>query len=1009
MEFQPLNYSTLEDLPLKYRQIFQSYSSFNSIQTQTLSHIFNKKNSLVITAPTGSGKTVILELAIVKLLMNFEKTNFNNDFKVVYVCPVKALCNERFNDWEPKFRCLGISCIEVTGDGGDYFDLVGYNLIITTPEKWDSLTRKWRDNAGLVQLVKLFLIDEVHLLGDFKRGPVLEAIVCRMKTVSKVLKLEPVRFVAISATIYNVEDLALWLGTKDSPADFFKFGNDVRPVQLQKIVKGYYQPPKQSDFLFDIQLSYKLKTVILDYSNGKPSLVFCSTRKSVLQTAKILSEQLTFHFTQTQLENLSDGAAFITDNKLRELILCGIGYHHAGVTSEDRHHVQNLFASGSLPILVATSTLAMGVNLPAHLVVIKSTKQYKAGRLEEYPESSILQMIGRAGRPQFDTTAIAIIMTKNDTVGKYEKMLESKEVIESSLHLHLPEYLNSEIVLYTITDLSVAMEWICNTFLYVRAMKNPKYYGLDPSGNRFKIEKGLELMCLKEINGLKKAELIEVSDNGMDISPTAHGRLMSHFYLSFETFKIFLQIKGTETMDEILSSLCEAHEFCEVQLRVNERKTLNELNRNKNRDHIRFPMTGKIKTRGMKVNCLIQACLGCLHIQDPALYQESVRIVKIAERLAKCLSEFLSKKPHHRSILNTTILAKCLHSKLWEDSPYLSRQLDRIGPTLGTLLAACGKTSFTVIKNSNPRDLEGIINRAPPFGNHLQEAVEHLPKYGLTANLMQSGPNNVHRANVRVTLLNADDIRKKNTAGEHHWVVLIVGDTNNNLLSYNRFTDFVLLQKDIEVAIRLTYSDLPHKLIANVISEQWVGIDVATELIIDSSAETVQISTPDNTRVKKKKKIEHVKLNQTLPNNFHFGKKSEGNKAEETNSKNEFVACFDVDVEIIEKPAETFQDVEMIPEISHCDTFKTPKSQAYGIIQKGEGEEEINHMRKPLLSLENIYESLAKQRTNERGGSRREYQNFNNTKSGYFFTGGPLKKFVFILFYVFILRLFLND
>ncbi|NHV87619.1 DEAD/DEAH box helicase, partial [Escherichia coli] len=85
---------------------------------------------------------------------------------------VKALCRERFDDWNPRFSKLGVSCIEVTGDGGDYFDLQGYNLIITTPEKWDSLTRKWRDNAGLVQMVKLLMIDEVHLLSDNKRGPV---------------------------------------------------------------------------------------------------------------------------------------------------------------------------------------------------------------------------------------------------------------------------------------------------------------------------------------------------------------------------------------------------------------------------------------------------------------------------------------------------------------------------------------------------------------------------------------------------------------------------------------------------------------------------------------------------------------------------------------------------------------------------------------------------------------------------------------------------------------------
>ncbi|KAK6627517.1 hypothetical protein RUM44_009995 [Polyplax serrata] len=997
------NYQTIEDLPRKYRQIFQHYTCFNSVQSQVISHVFDSDNSLVIAAPTGSGKTAVLELVIIKLLMDLENVNYNRDFKIVYVCPVKALCRERYNDWSIRFQTIGISSIEITGDGGDYFDLVGYNIVITTPEKWDSLTRRWRDNAGLVQLVKLFMIDEVHLLSDSQRGPVLEAVVGRMKTISRTLKLNPVRFVAISATIYNVEDLATWLGTKGSPAKYFKFGNEVRPVQLQKIVRGYHQTPNQSSFLFDIQLSYKLKTVILEYASGKPTLVFCSTRKSVFQTAKILADQLTFHFTEVQSRNLSDGAAALADGRLKELVQVGIGYHHAGLTVSDKHKIQNLFVSGILPILVATSTLAMGVNLPAHLVVIKSTQQYKAGHMEEYPESSILQMIGRAGRPQFDTTAIAVIMTKSDMVDRYERLLDSKEIIESSLHLHLPEHLNSEIVLYTITDLSVAMDWICNTFLYVRALKNPKYYGFDSNGSRFKIEKGLEMMCLKEINGLKKAELIQVSNNGMDISPTPNGRLMSHFYLSFQTFKIFLQLKGTETMAEILGALSEAHEFSEIQLRVNERKTLNELNRHKTRDHVRFPLAGKIKTKSMKVNCLIQSCLGCLFIQDPALNQESVRIVKIAERLTRCLSEFLSKKPHYQSLLNTLLLAKCLHSKLWEDSPFLSRQLDRIGPTLGSLLAACNKTSFEAIERSNPRDLEKVLNRAPPFGNHLLDAVRHLPKYNLTVEMIRTNANGI-QTNIKVSLLNSNDIAKRNTAGDHHWVSLIVGDTNNNLLSYNRFNDQSLLRKDFEVTTTFKDHDLPHKLIACVISEQWVGVDVSKEIVICPAAEVISVSA-DNPP-KKKRKTEPAK--KKLSKQMSFFEK----RPKTSCQTDEFVACFDIDIEILDPP-----EAKMVIDESEAERKNSPPvanaPEPMEITETNFEENnftfcdftapvvenkfcelsqdvEIVEERRPLLSLENIFHSLNRNRMNFGNESDVGYLEFNSKDSGYF-TGSTWK------------------
>lgn len=95
------------------------------------------------------------------------------------VSPIKSLCHERLVDWVKKFSRFGINCVCVTGDSDniDYHQLINHNLIISTPEKWDSLTRKWRDNETFVKEVKLFMIDEVHLLNDDDRGSTLEVIV----------------------------------------------------------------------------------------------------------------------------------------------------------------------------------------------------------------------------------------------------------------------------------------------------------------------------------------------------------------------------------------------------------------------------------------------------------------------------------------------------------------------------------------------------------------------------------------------------------------------------------------------------------------------------------------------------------------------------------------------------------------------------------------------------------------------------------------------------------------
>lgn len=82
---------------------------------------------------------------------------------LISVAPVKALCSEKYQDWVDKFSRLGINCLEVTGDFDnlDFNDIKQYQLILTTPEKWDSLTRRWKDHSVIVQQIKLFLIDEV--------------------------------------------------------------------------------------------------------------------------------------------------------------------------------------------------------------------------------------------------------------------------------------------------------------------------------------------------------------------------------------------------------------------------------------------------------------------------------------------------------------------------------------------------------------------------------------------------------------------------------------------------------------------------------------------------------------------------------------------------------------------------------------------------------------------------------------------------------------------------------
>ncbi|XP_053095550.1 probable ATP-dependent DNA helicase HFM1 [Pangasianodon hypophthalmus] len=823
----------VSEIPVKFRSIFSDFPYFNYVQSKALDDVLYSSRNFVACAPTGSGKTVLFELAIIRVLM--ETTEPWRDVKAVYMAPIKALCSQRYENWKQKFGPLGLNCKELTGDTeiDDYFEIQDAHLIMTTPEKWDSMTRKWRDNV-LLHSVRLFLIDEIHVVKDVTRGATLEVVVSRMKTMQSYRTAEDphsktcMRFVAVSATIPNLQDISEWLSDDSGPAACLKTDESHRPVKLRKVVLGFPCGNNQNEFKFDLSLNYKMASIIQTYSDQKPTLVFCSTRKGVQQSAAVLAKDARFIMSIDHRQRLMKYANSILDTKLRDLIMCGVGYHHAGVSVSDRKLVEDAFTVGDLPVLFTTSTLAMGVNLPAHLVVIKSTMHYVGGACEEYSEADMLQMIGRAGRPQFDTSATAVIMTRSQTRDKYLQLVSGSETIESSLHTNLVEHLNAEIVLYTISDVNMALDWIRSTFLYIRALKNPKHYGFSPDLDKCGIETKLQELCLRNLNALASYNLITM-DEDINIKPTESGKLMARYCVAFDTMKQFMKVTGTETLSELVDIISKVKEFSDVQLRVSEKRTLNMLNKDKNRVTIRYPMEGKIKSNDMKVNCLIQAQLGCIPIQEFGLTQDTGKIFRSGIRLSRCLVEFLAQhsKKNFSAQLNAVILAKCFRAKLWEDSPYISKQLDRIGLSLANAMVNAGLTSFSKIEATNARELELIVNRHPPFGNQIKEAVSRLPKYEVSLEQLPRYSVSTAEIVITVNLKNFEELMLKRTAPDHHYITLLIGDRDNNVVFQQKISDTLLLKSGSwSRRIEVTRTPTGDEISINLISSEYVGLDI---------------------------------------------------------------------------------------------------------------------------------------------------------------------------------------
>ena len=536
---------SLNEMPDRLRSVFR-YPLFNAIQSKCFPTAYKSDHNLVVSAPTGGGKTAILEMAICRLIHGFKI----DQYKIVYMAPTKSLCSERQRDWQSKFISLDLKCTELTGDTdqGQLRNVQSASIIITTPEKWDSMTRKWKDHARLMQMVKLFLIDEVHILKD-SRGATLEAVVSRMKSVGS-----NVRFVALSATVPNSEDIATWLGkdhtSQHLPATREKFGEEFRPVRLQKHVVGISY--RGNDFGFESACDPKLPAIIAKHSHGKPIMVFCITRKSSVNTAKLLANVWASKGSRDRHWEGPTQRLIVQDPELKNTLTSGVAFHHAGLDGSDRYIVEQGFLEGQINVICCTSTLAVGVNLPCHMVIIKNTVSYQDDGVKEYADLEIMQMLGRAGRPQFDSTAVAVIITKQEKVKKYEKLVSGEELLESCLHLNLIDHLNAEIGLGTIYDLYTAKRWLAGTFLYVRLGLNPEHYKLDGDAVAPNVDDRIESICKRDLELLGNTQLVIPGDR---LKATEFGDAMARYYVKFQTMKVFMGLQPRSKMSDIVSSV----------------------------------------------------------------------------------------------------------------------------------------------------------------------------------------------------------------------------------------------------------------------------------------------------------------------------------------------------------------------------------------------------------------------------------------------------------------------
>tara|TARA_B100000965_G_scaffold121487_1_gene100459 strand:- start:5005 stop:7563 length:2559 start_codon:yes stop_codon:yes gene_type:complete len=390
-------------------------------QEKALRHGLTGRN-LMLSIPTASGKSLVAHICMLQKVISSEGG------RGIYVVPLKALASEKHEEIHALCEGVGLKASLALGDRGEEMgSLHDWDVLVCTSERLDSLIRT---RPNFLDNVEAVVIDEFHLLDDPGRGPTLEIIIARIRH-----ERPGCQIIALSATVGNSDSVANWL-----KADLVK--SEWRPVELQSgTVNGLDLKIHRIDGMVERDLpspreisgnpNQNLRALVLDaMETGGQTLIFVNSRASAQKEARELSKHIRRiseregnEGIRSRIENWESISKSITgasegttmSKALAESVSRGIGFHHAGLSSRQRRIIEDSFRMGNLTALVATPTLAQGVNLPSRRVVIRDHRRWNSAAGGSMPIRAIevRQMLGRAGRPGYDPHGEGMILAKN--------------------------------------------------------------------------------------------------------------------------------------------------------------------------------------------------------------------------------------------------------------------------------------------------------------------------------------------------------------------------------------------------------------------------------------------------------------------------------------------------------------------------------------------------------------------------------------------------------------------
>ena len=836
----------IEKLPAYAQPAFEGFKTLNRIQSRIWKTALDSDENLLLCAPTGAGKTNCALLTMMREVgkhINPDGTIRADEFKIVYVAPMRSLVQEMVGSFGKRLAPFGLKVGELTGDHQlSREEIAQTQVIVCTPEKWDIITRKSGERT-YTQLVRLMIFDEIHLLHD-ERGPVLEALVARtIRTVESTQ--EEVRLVGLSATLPNYDDVAAFLRVRPKTG-LFVFDNSFRPVPLEQQYVGITEKKAVKRYQIMNEIVYEK---VMEHAGKNQILVFVHSRKETGKTARsirdlCLEKDSLGSFLRegsASTEVLRNEAEQVKNQELKDLLPYGFAIHHAGMSRVDRALVEDLFADRHIQLLVSTATLAWGVNLPAHTVIIKGTQVYnpEKGRWTELGSLDVLQMLGRAGRPQYDTKGEGILITNHSELQYYLSLQNQQLPVESQMVSKLPDMLNAEIVSGTVQSIRDAVHWLGYTYLYIRMLRAPQLYGI--SADKMKEDPLLEQHRADLIHtaavSLDKSQLIKYDRKSGQlqgnfsisiyyksskviylsilIKGTELGRIASHYYCTNASMATYNQLlKPTLSEIELFRVFSLSNEFRHVTVRDEEKLELQKL-----MERVPIPIKESIEEPSAKVNVLLQAFISQLKLEGFALMADMVYVTQSAARLVRALYEMVLSRGWAQLADKTLSLSKMIDRRMWQSMSPL-RQFRKIPEEIVRKLEK-KNLAWERLYDLGPTELGELI-RAPKLGKTVHKYVHQFPKLELSTHIQP-----VTRSTLKVELTITPDFQwddKIHGKAEAFWI--FVEDVDGEVVLHHEYFLLKAAYAADEHLVKFyvpVFEPLPPHYFIRVVSDRWIS------------------------------------------------------------------------------------------------------------------------------------------------------------------------------------------